>query len=58
MNTERTIRNRFKWAKISHRARAVWVVAYGWNGELNSVRKHTFRNNSAAMIAARNWIED
>lgn len=57
MNTERTFRRGFKWAKLTHAARGKWVVAFGWNGEVKATRVQ-WGSKVWAQIAIENYLND
>jgi hypothetical protein len=57
MNTEQTKRKGCKWVKITHKARNVYVVAFGFRGEIQAVRVNS-GSKTWAQVAAENWLDD
>jgi hypothetical protein len=58
MNTEtKTKRNGIKWVKITHQARNVYVVAFGFKGEIKAFKVQS-GSKIWAQIAAKNWLDD
>ncbi len=55
---ERTIRRNGKWAKITHVARARYVIAQGWQGDVAARHIHRLSNVSDAMSWANSWLDD
>ena len=57
MIKETTKRQGCKWAKITHKARNVYVVAFGFNGDIKAVRVQS-GSKSWMEIAVTNWLND
>lgn len=58
MHSDQTIRGNGKWAKISHVRRGRYIIASGWQGDVDCRHKHILSNRDDAMAWARSWIND
>jgi hypothetical protein len=57
MNNEQTKRQGIKWVKITHKARNVYVCAFGFRGEIKAFKIHQGSKNWME-VAVKNWLDD
>lgn len=57
MGKETTKRQGCKWVKITHKARNVYVVAFGFKGNFEATRVNQ-GSKVWAEVAAKNWLAD
>lgn len=57
MIKDMTKRQGIKWVKISHEARNVYVVAFGFAGNIKAFKVQS-GPKTWSEVAAKNWLDD